>query len=128
MMATGGTIRPGYSLLVKWVALRKQPIPAFVLYGNHDAESQITRRLAMPDGVSVFSARKPETFVLKDLAVALHGQSFRQRDVTDNLVTAYPEMVNGHFNIGVLHTGMGGMGGHANYAPCALDDLVYQRL
>ena len=28
------------------------------------------------------------------------------------------------FNIGVLHTGLGGIGGHANYAPCTLEDLV----
>jgi DNA repair protein SbcD/Mre11 len=104
--------------------LAKANIPAFVLYGNHDAESQITRRLTMPEGVHVFSARKPETFKLKELGVALHGQSFRQRDVTDNLAAAYPEPVDGHFNIGVLHTGMGGMGGHANYAPCTVDDLV----
>ena len=99
-------------------------VPVFVLYGNHDAESQITRRLTMPEGVSVFSARKPETFTLKELGVALHGQSFRQRDVTDNLASTYPEPVDGVFNIGVLHTGMGGMGGHANYAPCTVDDLV----
>jgi DNA repair exonuclease SbcCD nuclease subunit len=104
--------------------LAKANIPAFVLYGNHDAESQITRRLMMPEGVSVFSARKPETFMLEELGVALHGQSFRQRDVTDNLAAAYPEPVDGVFNIGVLHTGMGGMGGHANYAPCTVDDLV----
>jgi DNA repair protein SbcD/Mre11 len=104
--------------------LAKANIPAFVLYGNHDAESQITRRLTMPEGVDVFSARKPETFTLKELGVALHGQSFRQRDVTDNLAVTYPEPVNGVFNIGVLHAGMGGMGGHANYAPCTVDDLV----
>jgi len=73
------------------------------------------------EGVNVFSARKPETFMLKELDVALHGQSFRQRDVTDNLAAAYPEPVDGVFNIGVLHTGMGG---HANYAPCTVDDLV----
>lgn len=99
-------------------------IPAFLLYGNHDAESQITRRLVLPENVKTFSARKPETFELKELGVALHGQSFRQRDVTDNLVLAYPEPTAGAFNIGVLHTGLGGMGGHANYAPCTLDDLV----
>ena len=52
------------------------------------------------------------------------GQSFRQRDVTDNLVLDYPAPVSGAFNIGVLHTGLGGMGGHANYAPCSLEDLV----
>lgn len=99
-------------------------VPVFLVYGNHDAESQITRRLILPENVRAFSSRKPETFRLKDGAVALHGQSFRQRDVTDNLVPAYPEPIAGTFNIGVLHTGLGGMGGHANYAPCALDDLV----
>jgi DNA repair exonuclease SbcCD nuclease subunit len=104
--------------------LARASIPAFVLYGNHDAESQITKRLTMPEGVHVFSARKPETFLLKELGVALHGQSFRQRDVTDNLAAVYPEPVDGAFNIGVLHTGMGGMGDHANYAPCTVDDLV----
>jgi len=104
--------------------LAKANIPVFVLYGNHDAESQITRRLTLPEGVNTFSARKPTTFTLKELGVALHGQSFRQRDVTDNLVAAYPEPVDGAFNIGVLHTGIGGMGGHANYAPCTLDELV----
>ncbi len=89
--------------------LAKANIPAFVLYGNHDAVSQITRRLTMPEGVNVFSARKPETFMLKELDVELHGQSFWQRDVTDNLAAAYLEPVDGVFNIGVLHAGMGGM-------------------
>jgi exonuclease SbcD len=104
--------------------LAQAEIPVFLLFGNHDAESQITRRLTLPANVSVFSARKPETFRLKDLDVALHGQSFRQRDVTDNLVPFYPSPIAGCFNIGVLHTGLGGMGGHANYAPCAIEDLV----
>ena len=62
--------------------------------------------------------------MLNELDVALHGQSFRQRDVTDNLAAVYPEPVADVFNIGVLHTGMGGMGDHANYAPCTVDDLV----
>ncbi len=104
--------------------LAKAHIPAFVLYGNHDAESQITRRLALPENVKAFATRRPETFELKQLGVALHGHSFRQRDIADNLVPAYPEPIAKMFNIGVLHTGLGGMGGHANYAPCTLDDLV----
>jgi len=103
--------------------LAKAGIRAFVLYGNHDAESQITRRLSLPDNVKVFSARKPDSLVLDELKVALHGQSFRQRDVTDNLVLGYPDPVAGMFNIGVLHTALGGMAGHENYAPCSLDDL-----
>lgn len=73
----------------------------------------------------ILGAGKPETFRLPHLNVALHGQSFRQRDITDNLVPAYPPPIAGCcFNIGVLHTGLGGMQGHANYAPCAIEDLI----
>ncbi len=104
--------------------LNKVGIPVYLLHGNHDAESQITKRLELPDNVHVFGARVPETFDLGELSVALHGQSFRQRDVTENLVLNYPAPVSGAFNIGVLHTSLGGMGGHANYAPCSIDDLV----
>ena len=104
--------------------LNASNVPVYLLHGNHDAESQITRRLDLPDNVYVFGTRKPETFALEHLNVALHGQSFRQRDVTENLVPDYPAPVSGAFNIGVLHTGLGGMGGHANYAPCSFDDLA----
>lgn len=99
-------------------------IPVFLLYGNHDAESQITRRLVLPENVKVFGSRKPETFKLDELNVVIHGQSFRQRDISENLALTYPDPSAGEFNIGVLHTGLGGMGGHENYAPCDLSDLV----
>ena len=104
--------------------LAQAKIPVFLLHGNHDAESQITRKLTLPTNVSVFPARKAETFRLPHLDIALHGQSFRQRDVTDNLVPAYPSPIAGCFNIGVLHTALGGVAGHANYAPCSIEDLI----
>lgn len=104
--------------------LNQAHIPVFLLYGNHDAESQITNPLVLPDNVKVFGSRKAETFRMEELQVALHGQSFRQRDVTDNLVPGYPLPIDGAFNIGVLHTALGGMGDHANYAPCSLPELV----
>lgn len=104
--------------------LKEAQIPVYLLHGNHDAESQITRRLELPDNVHVFGTRNADTFELVAPRVALHGQSFRQRDVTDNLVPGYPAPVAGAFNIGVLHTGLGGMGGHENYAPCSLEDLT----
>lgn len=103
--------------------LNAADIPVYLLHGNHDAESQITKNLDLPGNVHVFGSRGPETFRLDELGVALHGHSFRQRDVTDNLVLHYPGPANGAFNIGVLHTACG-MGGHENYAPCSLDDLV----
>lgn len=114
----------GLFLVTQMGRLAQAEIPVFLLYGNHDAESLMTRRLTLPANVSLFSSRKAETFHLPHLNVALHGQSFRQRDVTDNLVSGYPAPVAGRFNIGVLHTGLGGMEGHANYAPCATEDLI----
>jgi DNA repair protein SbcD/Mre11 len=74
--------------------------------------------------VNVFPSRQPGTFAIEELDVVLHGQSYKERDVSDNLVHAYPEPVPRRFNIGVLHTGLGGMGGHENYAPCSLEELV----
>jgi exonuclease SbcD len=98
-------------------------IPVFLLSGNHDAESVLTRSVPWPPNVRLFGTRKPETHTLPDLAVAVHGQSFATPAVTDNLVLAYPDATNHHFNIGMLHTALTGRQGHAAYAPCSLEDL-----
>lgn len=103
--------------------LKRAGIPVYLLFGNHDAESEMTKRLELPDNVHTFSANKPETLKVDGLAVALHGQSFKQRDVTNNLVTGYPAPVADHFNIGVLHTALEGYASHASYAPCTIDEL-----
>ena len=104
--------------------LNQARIPVYVLHGNHDAESQITKPLSLPNNVSVFGTRKAQTFRIEELNVVLHGQSFPEKAVLDNLVPDYPTPVDGAFNIGVLHTALGGMGDHANYAPCSLPELV----
>lgn len=116
--------RTGLFFAAQMGRLNAAGIPVFLLHGNHDAQSQITRKLELPANVRVFGTRAPETFRLEDIDVALHGQSFSQREIRDNLVPGYPGPVAGAFNIGVLHTGLGGMGGHENYAPCALAELV----
>ncbi len=95
-----------------------------LLSGNHDAASRITKRLPIPRNVLRFSSRRPQTFLLEDLGVALHGQSFPQRQVTDNLAQQFPEPVAGLLNIGVLHTALDGRVGHDPYAPCTVSDLV----
>ncbi|NYT24261.1 DNA repair exonuclease [Alcaligenaceae bacterium] len=103
--------------------LRNAGIPVYVLHGNHDAESVMTRRLSLPDNVHVFRSNKPSTFILEEHRVALHGRSFPQAAVTENLAAGYPEPVAGHFNIGVLHTALEGNAEHATYAPCSLEQL-----
>ncbi|SAK87696.1 metallophosphoesterase [Caballeronia temeraria] len=103
--------------------LRRAGIPVYVLFGNHDAESEMTSQLQLPDNVHTFSTRKPQTFRIDDLKVALHGHSFKEKAVTTNLVTAYPSPVAGYFNIGVLHTALEGGSMHASYAPCSVAEL-----
>jgi DNA repair exonuclease SbcCD nuclease subunit len=103
--------------------LKEAGIEVFMVSGNHDAASQISRALHLPDNVKLFSHKKPETRVLDNLDVAIHGQSFPSRAVSDDLTRHYPQGQQGHFNIGLLHTALTGRPGHEPYAPCTLDGL-----
>ena len=103
--------------------LDKAGIPAFILAGNHDAASVISRTVPWPQNVRQFGSKCAETHYLPELSVAIHGQSFATQAVTDNLVLGYPPAGEHLFNIGVLHTALAGRQGHADYAPCSLGDL-----
>lgn len=103
--------------------LNKAHIPVYLLFGNHDAESEMTKRLSLPPNVHTFETRKPTTFLIDDLKVALHGRSFKDAATTENLAVNYPDPVAGWINIGVLHTALEGNTEHANYAPCSLAEL-----
>ncbi len=104
--------------------LNREEIPVFIAHGNHDAESELTKQLMLPDNVTVFSTRKAESKSLEHLGVVLHGQSFRDAKTEENLAVAYPPAVPDCFNIGVLHTAVEGHAEHASYAPCSLSDLT----
>jgi DNA repair exonuclease SbcCD nuclease subunit len=103
--------------------LRDAGIPVFMVSGNHDAASQITRALNLPDNVTLFHHRKCESRVLDNLGVAIHGQSFSSRAVADDLTQNYPQGNSSLFNIGLLHTSLTGRPGHEPYAPCTIDAL-----
>jgi len=108
------------------VRLRDQQIQVFIVYGNHDAENVMTRQLRLPDNVRIFASREPQTYFLENQGVAIHGQSFATKVVTDDLSARYPVAVPQFFNIGVLHTALNGREGHAPYAPCSLANLTTQ--
>lgn len=105
------------------VKLARANIPVFMLRGNHDAESRMSRSLRWPDNVREFSARTAESFELEGLRTALHGRGFPDRAVEADFVSGYPPRRNGWLNIGVLHTSLDGRPGHAPYAPCSVSDL-----
>lgn len=104
--------------------LREAGIGVFIVAGNHDAASQITRHLRLPDNVRLFSTRRPERIVLDGQDVAIIGQGFSKRSVTDDLSLAYPQGDPQLFNIGLLHTCLDGKPGHEPYAPCTVDGLL----
>ena len=103
--------------------LRQAGIPVYLLLGNHDADSEMTRKLVLPDNVHRFPTAKAGTFLLPELRVALHGRSFKDAATTENLAVHYPDPVPGWLNIGVLHTALEGHSAHARYAPCAIAEL-----
>jgi DNA repair exonuclease SbcCD nuclease subunit len=51
--------------------LREADIKVFLIRGNHDAASQITRELTLPENVYEFPARKAETVLLEPLGIQL---------------------------------------------------------
>jgi DNA repair protein SbcD/Mre11 len=103
--------------------LRDVRIPVFVIAGNHDAANKMTRALRLPENVRFLAHECPETVHLEEFGVAIHGQSFAKPAVMENLAAAYPAPERGCTNIGLLHTGMGGVDGHERYAPCTLEEL-----
>lgn len=103
--------------------LERAAIEVYLLYGNHDAQSVLTKKLPLPPNVKVFPANKAKFFTHQGTGAVLHGRSYKDRDTRDNLAAQYPPAVQGCFNIGVLHTALGGRPPHASYAPCSIADL-----
>jgi DNA repair protein SbcD/Mre11 len=104
--------------------LREEGIRVFIISGNHDAASQITRHLRMPENVKALSVRNPETVLIEELGVAIHGQGYPARAVTEDLAGGYPLASPHHFNIGLLHTSLDGREGHEAYAPTNIAGLL----
>lgn len=115
--------RTGLYLRAQLGRLRESGVEVVLIHGNHDAASVITRKLELP-GVHVLRHDRPESVVLERLGVAVHGQSFATRAVTENLAAGYPDPLPGLVNVGLLHTSLGGYAEHESYAPCRLEELV----
>lgn len=105
------------------VRLRDKSIPVYLIAGNHDAASVISRKLSLPDTVHVFSTRTAESKDVAGLSVVIHGRGFPNRAVPENLAEEYPASIPGKFNLGLLHTSLTGKPGHDTYAPCSEVDL-----
>lgn len=104
--------------------MRRLDRPCIVIHGNHDAASEVSRRLTLPTNVHVLSARTCETVQLDEHGVAVHGRSFPNRAVPEDLSADYKPPVAGLLNIGLLHTSAEGSSEHDTYAPCRIEALA----
>lgn len=103
--------------------LARAGIRSVIVFGNHDADSRVTRHLTAPEGVYKLKSAKCETVCLDDLGVAIHGRSYKDAATFENIASTYSRPVAGMFNVAILHTALDGHDGHANYAPCSLGEL-----
>jgi len=65
--------------------LGESGIAVYLLRGNHDAASKLTRSLPLPKNVHLFPDRAPKTLTDDNLGLAVHGQSFATVAVIDDL-------------------------------------------
>lgn len=108
-------------LLSAFRRLQAAGIRVFLVRGNHDAESTITREISWPENVHVFDGRGGHVMLCE--GIAIHGVSFRDPHATESLLPKF-RPVPGVVNIGMLHTSLGGAPGHDPYAPCSVADLA----
>jgi DNA repair exonuclease SbcCD nuclease subunit len=106
--------------------LHEAGIKVFMIRGNHDALSRITKELTFPqDQVRVFGGRAEAIPIesAKGLAVVIHGLSFSRPQAPESLLARFKQPVEGAANIALMHTSLAGAPGHDPYAPCVLADL-----
>ena len=113
----------GQFFIQQMVRLADEGVPVVIASGNHDAASQITRALTLPEGVHLLSTDQPQSIRFDGLGAVVHGQGYAIRDVQENLAASYPQRIPGLINIGVLHTAATGSPDHDTYAPCSPADL-----
>lgn len=102
-------------------------IRVFLIRGNHDAQSQITRELTFPPNVHLFDGRgKPARAgaLANGREIHVHGVSFAQPHAPTSLLPTFRAPVADAVNIGMLHTSLAGGSRHDPYAPTSVADLA----
>lgn len=109
----------GLWLVQELLRLREGACQVVLLLGNHDVRARVLNSLLLPDHAHLLGRRGPETLVLEELGVALHGWSAPEIGGSIDVAELYPARLEDLFNIGLLHTSADGRRGHENYAPCS---------
>lgn len=108
--------------------LAEHGIRSFVVHGNHDPLDgrAWAASLRFPELTHRFGSAVGESVVVERDGTAIariHGRSYPTAAVADNYAAGFENPGKGPFSIGLLHTNVGDRPGHANYAPCSIEDL-----
>lgn len=108
--------------------LARAGIRSFVVHGNHDPADgrSWAPSLAFPEAVHRFGTTAVESVPVMRQGTEIarvHGRSYPRAAVTDNYAAGFRASADAPFSIGLLHTNVGDRPGHANYAPCSVEDL-----
>jgi exonuclease SbcD len=108
--------------------LEEKGIRAFIVHGNHDPLNGWSAVREWPTNVTVFGSgdvvscetvERPE-----GVLASVHGTSYPQSDVKENLALRFKRGSRNGLHIGVLHCNVGNNSDHAAYSPCTVDDLI----
>ncbi|TIW13177.1 MAG: DNA repair exonuclease, partial [Mesorhizobium sp.] len=104
--------------------LHQAGVRVYMIRGNHDSMSRITKQLVLPDTVTIFGGRC-QSVIQSGTAidVAFHGLSFANPKAPESLLPKYAAPQEGAANVGIMHTSLAGSPGHDVYAPCSVADL-----
>ncbi|RUX46075.1 DNA repair exonuclease [Mesorhizobium sp. M4A.F.Ca.ET.050.02.1.1] len=104
--------------------LHQAGVTVYLIRGNHDSMSRITKQLVLPDTVTIFGGRC-QSVIQSGTAidVAFHGLSLANPKAPESLLPKYAAPQEGAANVGIMHTSLAGSPGHDVYAPCSVADL-----
>ena len=109
--------------------LHEAGIPVYITYGNHDHLSGNWTRFNLPPNVHEFSGEVEEvSLTVRGLNVVLHGFSYPNRHVREEMISNYPTASDKDtVHIGLLHGSLAGNDAHAVYAPFTIGELQSKR-
>jgi len=108
--------------------LAQARVPVFIVHGNHDPLSQGWSGIERwPETVTVFGSDQVATAAAQRDGATLatvHGVSYAQREVSDNLAARFPQPGQHGLQVALLHCNAGGSAEHQAYSPCSVAQLL----